>query len=204
MPASRAPADCREARLLQPVHAPAIPRGLPRGSAHDSDRPSARNAAHGRPTHDRPGPPSQAESWSGWWDSNPRPRAPKARALPLRYTPTDSSVDIACYSAIIARVPRHTGPRNVEPSHPSPSPLRSYVLRISHVLGNGRTAAGRSVREFPDPSGAFIPQWSARSGTREPFGLRRFDKGDLERTLRNWALPWLGGHWPIQENAGSL
>ena len=28
------------------------------------------------------------ESWSGWWDSNPRPRAPKARALPLRYTPT--------------------------------------------------------------------------------------------------------------------
>ena len=26
--------------------------------------------------------------WSGWWDSNPRPRAPKARALPLRYTPT--------------------------------------------------------------------------------------------------------------------
>ena len=33
------------------------------------------------------------------------PEAPKARALPLRYTPTDSSVDIACYSAVLASGP---------------------------------------------------------------------------------------------------
>ena len=36
--------------------------------------------------------------WSGWWDSNPRPRAPKARALPLRYTPADFVLRNACAS----------------------------------------------------------------------------------------------------------
>lgn len=30
-----------------------------------------------------------AEKWSGRWDSNPQPRAPKARAPPLRHAPTD-------------------------------------------------------------------------------------------------------------------
>src|SRR5688500_14655070 len=39
---------------------------------------------------------SVAGKWSGWWDSNPRPRAPKARTLPLRHTPPrgdDTAVD---------------------------------------------------------------------------------------------------------------
>ncbi len=30
---------------------------------------------------------TQPMVWSGWWDANPRPRAPKSRALPLRQHP---------------------------------------------------------------------------------------------------------------------
>ena len=38
------------------------------------------------------------ECWSGRWDSNPQPRAPKARAPPLRHAPTGFPRDLA-YSA---------------------------------------------------------------------------------------------------------
>ena len=70
--------------------------------------------------------------WSGRWDSNPRPRAPKARALPLRYTPTVSEreyrriLDVPAgrgwtFTARIAyavRRPRPTTKATSDASHP--------------------------------------------------------------------------------------
>lgn len=45
----------------------------------------------GRPQSMEPrsGSPQVPVKWSGRWDSNPQPRAPKARAPPLRHAPTD-------------------------------------------------------------------------------------------------------------------
>ena len=66
----------------------------------------------GAPGSRRAAPAGQARSttgrrggrwWSGWWDSNPRPRAPKARALPLRYTPTNTCSRNACASGATPR-----------------------------------------------------------------------------------------------------
>ena len=57
-----------------------------RRSSSTPTRLTRRNAA--------PSPPNE---WSGWPDSNRRPPAPKAGALPLRYTPTDSCGRTAHY-----------------------------------------------------------------------------------------------------------
>ena len=69
---------------------------------------------------------AQQAGWSGWWDSNPRPRAPKARALPLRYTPTDSCSRNPCVSRATPRRLAYSAPghHRGQPGADAPRPPR--------------------------------------------------------------------------------
>jgi hypothetical protein len=111
--------------------------------------------------------------WSGWWDSNPRPRAPKARALPLRYTPTDLSSDSAWYSADAPEIARPVGRHGCVPT-PKPTSTVAHVPPVSHVLR--RRPLGRShSHEAPEP-GPRPPAWQSDMST-----LRGRDRGSAVR-----------------------
>jgi hypothetical protein len=130
----------------------AVGRGLPPGSAHDSDRLSGRKAAHGRPACDRPGPQTAGQNRGRGGGIRTHdlvlPKHVRCRcATPRRIQAWISHV--TRQSSL--RVRRHTGPRNEKPSHPPPSPLRSHVPRISHVLGNGRRPVDRFARWATHP-----------------------------------------------------
>ncbi len=66
-------------------------------------------------------------TWSGRWDSNPQPRAPKARARPLRHAPTGSRSRSAWAS-------RFGSAGGIDVHRRLLPPLLAHMLAHAHVL----------------------------------------------------------------------
>jgi hypothetical protein len=85
-------------------------------------------------------PKQQRKEWSGRWDSNPHPRAPKARAPPLRHTPIDPCPD-RVHRGRLKRYRRACGARSAR------SPAGPRVPRACEAWRRGpNTTSSRSRR----------------------------------------------------------
>src|ERR1035437_5603392 len=89
-----------------------------------------------RPTCERIEVRYQLSGWSGWRDSNPRSRAPKARALPTRPHPDDFERE---YRRILDVLAFETGPL----------PLVSHMLRVSETPQQAANDAANLFRHDP-------------------------------------------------------
>ena len=95
----------------------------------------------------------QQGDWSGRWDSNPHPRAPKARAQPLRHAPTCSVLRKRTCFPIEVRAAR-----------------RDRSHRIVAGLGCGRDRRSNNGRDRPDARPR--PAWSRKPSRRTPLPAR--------------------------------